>query len=114
MNKEKLFAKLNPKEIMLMSLIALGGMLIFTSAMGVYLTFFSEFSTTFRVLAGINTFFGALFLFSNLVSTYQSYQMIKLADIGSNILDMFNYKNPQDLTNPDEIKESNELKGGDE
>jgi hypothetical protein len=102
---------------MLMSLIALGGMLIFTTAIGIYLAFFSEFSMTFRVLAGINAFFGALFLSSQFISTYQSYQMVKLADSGNAMSQMVNaFADVQKLfsdnsTNPDEIKEEKNVRG---
>lgn len=109
--KQKLFAKFTPKEQFQMSLIALGGMIILTFITGIYLFFFTEFSSFFRWLALINTMFGVLFLFSTFVGAWQSYQMVKLVDSGNAISQLLNAsKDIQNLfntnsTNPDEIKE---------
>ena len=90
MDKEKLFAKFTPKEQFQMSLIAVGGMLILTFVTGIYIFFFTDFSLFFKWLALINTLFGVLFLFSMFVTTYQSYQMVKLADSGNAIMQLTN------------------------
>lgn len=115
MVKSKLFAKLTPKEQFQISLIAIGGMLIFTSVFGVYIFFFSDFTFMFRLLTIINTIFGSLFLFSMFVGTYQSYQMVKLADSGNVMETLGALVDVQNIFNtnpayPDE--NDNKMKGG--
>jgi len=82
MDKEKLFAKFTPVELFQMTLISLGGMIILTFLTGIYIFFWTDFSLFFRILALVNTLFGVLFLSSTFISSYQSYQMVKLADMG--------------------------------
>lgn len=116
MDTKKLFAKFTPKELFQMSLIALGGMVIFVFITGIYIFFWTDFTLFFRILSLVNTLFGVLFLSSTFISTYQSYQMVKLVDSGNSMMQMAGaVQDLQNLfinsTNPDEIKEEKSERG---
>lgn len=116
--KRKLFEKFTPQEIFQMSLISIGGMLIFVLVTGIYVFFFSDFTLTMRILALINSLFGVLFLFSMFVSTWQSYQMVKLGNetnVLNNLMDTL--KDVQEIyskdsINPDEAEKDNKTERG--
>lgn len=65
--------KFTPKEQMEMSIFTLIGMIILLAITTVYLAFFQNFTTFFRILIVINGLFGIGFLFSLLLTTYQQY-----------------------------------------
>jgi len=73
--------KFTPKEQMEMSIFTLAGMIILLAITTIYLSFFQDFSTFFRILLVINGLFGIGFLFSMLLTTYSQY--IALLTIGN-------------------------------
>ena len=81
-----------------MSLISLVGMLIMLVITGVYIYFFTDFSLTFRIISVVNVFFGIIFLFSMVATTYQQYQTYLLVEQGKGLMDIF--QNNLDTSEP--------------
>jgi len=72
-----LMAKTSPTfqmESAMMSLLFLMVGLLLT---GVYIIFWTDFSTFFKVVTGINSFFGIVFLNSQLIALFQAYRSLK-------------------------------------
>lgn len=70
---KKFFVSYTPKEQMEISIFTLVGLIIMLIITTIYLAFFQDFTTFFRVLIVINGVFGVGFLYSMLLSTYSQY-----------------------------------------
>ena len=79
--------KFSPKEQMEMSIFTLIGMIVLLAITTVYLAFFQDFTTFFRILIVINGLFGIGFLFSMLITTYQQYAMLSTVDNAQEMLE---------------------------
>ena len=104
--KEIFNPKLNAEEQLIVTMIALTGMIICLVVMAVYLMLFVADTTMFRILIGVNAFFGAVFLGSNLYGMRQQYKMVK------SMAQIQNELKIEDMLPP--IEPDSNLKGGKE
>lgn len=74
--KETFEPKLKPDELMIVSMIALSGMIICLIASAVYLVGWVADTIIFKWIIGVNAFFGVLFLGSNLYGIYTQFKMM--------------------------------------
>jgi hypothetical protein len=77
-----IMAKTTPKFQMEASMMSVVMLMIGILLTGVYVCFFTDFGLFFKILTGVNTFFGVLLMYSNLVGLFQGYQsMMEVMDI---------------------------------
>ncbi|HEY0090439.1 MAG TPA: hypothetical protein VGB37_16435 [Candidatus Lokiarchaeia archaeon] len=72
-----LMAKTTPAFQMESAMMSLLFLMIGVLLTGVYIVFWTDFATFFKVLTAINSFFGVIFLNSQLIALFQAYQGMK-------------------------------------
>ena len=98
----RMMAKTTPKFQLESSMMSLLFLMIGVGLTSIYIVFWTDFSLFFRIMTGVNGFFGVMLLYSQLVGFFQAYQ--SLCEIQS----------VQDLLSSAVGDVNNVLKGGNE
>jgi len=83
-----LMARTSPNFQMESAMMSLLFLMIGLLLTGVYIIFWTDFSVFFKIVTGINSFFGVIFLNSQLIALFQAYSSLKEIQSVQNLINI--------------------------